>query len=95
MGKHVKVMMIRTYKEWLSTQDLGDRHDIDFEDEVPFPFYLTGGDLKTSYEAGVKAASDHFELEKIKIHEYYQEKLNVLFGTEEFKASENNGGKLT
>ncbi len=87
--------MIRTYKEWLSTQDLGDRHDIDFEEQSAFPFYLTGYDLKTSYEAGVKAASDHFELEKLHIHEYYAAKLAELFGTEEFKASEDNGGKLT
>ena len=48
-----------------------------------------------AYNAGVKAASDHFEEEKIKIHEYYTAKLADLFDHEPPKGSDKNAGKLT
>ena len=40
-------------------------------------------EVETAFNAGVKEASDHFELEKIKIHEYYAVKIRDLMGGEE------------
>lgn len=50
---------------------------------------------REAYNAGVKAATDQFELDKIAIHEYYDKKIRELLGTEAPEINEENNGKLT
>ena len=51
---------------------------------------------EAAYNAGVKEASDHFEEEKIKIHEYYDKHIKSLMGNDKvFQGSEENDGRLT
>lgn len=73
-------MTIKTYEEWEKGRDLD------------YPFNVAS---EEAYNAGVKSASVHFEEEKIKIHEYYADKLAELFEQDIYKGTEVNGGKLT
>ena len=72
--------MIKTFREW--------EEDKDYD-------YPANAIAEEAYDAGVKEASDHFEEEKIKIHEYYAAKLADLFDHEPPKGSDKNSGKLT
>ena len=57
------VMTIRNFDKWLS-REYGE--DSDWDEG------WTKSDMQNAFDAGVKTASDHFELEKIQIHEYYK-----------------------
>ena len=54
-------------------------------------------EAKEAYDAGIKEATEYYEDDRIKIHEYYSAKVRELVGNEEEELepySENNG-KLT
>lgn len=77
--------MIRDFNEWLNDNVYAHmimRSDVD--------------DLEEIYNIGVKEASDHFEEERILIHEYYTKQVKKLVGNEtEIEPYSENNGKLT
>ena len=77
-------MTIKTFEDWI-TETYAPWEMDQYIDEREKP----------AYNAGVKSASVHFEEEKIKIHEYYADKLAELFEQDIYKGTEVNGGKLT
>ena len=71
--------MIKSFEEW----------NVDGEDERTEYF------MKTAYEAGVSAASEHFEEEKVAIHEYYDFRIRELMGSAPKEpVDESNNGRL-
>ena len=73
-------MTIKTFKEWYGSG---------YESEQLADY------THDAYNAGVKAASDHFEEEKVKIHEYYDMRIKELMGGEHKEPVTENSGKLT
>lgn len=94
--------MIRDFESWLdslkrpeSERSLKEKHAIDSEKRYE-KFYICGEDLNDSYNAGVKAATDYYENDRILIHQYYTKQVKKLVGNEtELEPYSENNGKLT